>query len=176
VRFVRDLRRVRNEQRTRKRRADHSPFLWRFATPAQGREQPSGPASGRQSAPNRGAAHAPTLSVTPPKWVRARHRAPRLLFCLSASKSSVCRDLRHQASRTPVRGASVSTDNLALPDRANHRSLSRLPSRRQPFRSKSRDQSQKGVEKSLKFSCRLRVEFTAASTGLTLLAQVANTL
>jgi hypothetical protein len=54
VHSVRDLRRVRDEQCTRKRRADHSPFRWRFATPAQGSEQPSGPASGRQSAPNRG--------------------------------------------------------------------------------------------------------------------------
>ena len=37
--------------------------------PAQGREQPSGPASGRQSAPNRGVAHAPAPSVTPAKCV-----------------------------------------------------------------------------------------------------------
>jgi hypothetical protein len=66
---VRDLRQVRNEQRTRKRRADHSPLRWRFATPAQGREQPSGPASGWQSAPNRGVAHAPAPSVTAAKCV-----------------------------------------------------------------------------------------------------------
>ena len=68
------------------------------------------------------------------------------------------------------------TDNLALQSCANRRFLSRPPSRRQPFRSKSRDQSEKSVEKSLKFSRRLRVEFTAASTGLTLLERVANTL
>jgi hypothetical protein len=65
---------------------------------------------------------------------------------------------------------------LAFQNCANHRSLSRPPSRRQPFRSKSRDQSENSVEKSLKFSHRLRVEFTAASTGLTLLARGANTL
>src|SRR5688572_6411881 len=59
---------------------------------------------------------------------------------------------------------------------ANHRVLSRPSSRRQPFRSRSLNQSEKSVEKSLKFSRMLRVEFTAASTGLTLLARVANTL
>ena len=41
---------------------------------------------------------------------------------------------------------------------ANHRVLSRLPSRRQPFRSESRDQCEKSVETSIKFSRRLRVE------------------
>ena len=67
--FRGDLRRARNRQRTRKRRADRSPFRWRFVTPAPGREQPSGPASGRQSAQNRGVAHAPAPSVTSAKCV-----------------------------------------------------------------------------------------------------------
>ena len=81
---VRDLRRVRNEQRTRKRGADHSPFRWRFATPAQGREQPSGPASGRQSAPNRGVAHAPALSATSAKCVScAAQNAPLVVLSLN---------------------------------------------------------------------------------------------
>jgi hypothetical protein len=53
--------------------------------------------------------------------------------------------------------------------------LSRPPSRRQPFRSESRDQCEKSVEKSIKFSRRLRIEFTEASSGLTVLAQGANT-
>jgi hypothetical protein len=102
---------------------------------------------------------------------RARHRTPRLLLSLSACKSSVWRDLLHLASRTPLRRPSASTDNLAFQNCANHRSLSRPPSRRQPFRSESRDQCEKSVEKSLKFSRRLSVEFTAASTGLTLLTR-----
>ena len=62
---------------------------------------------------------------------RARHRTPCLLLFLSACKSSVWRDLRHQASRTPVHRPSASTDNLALQNCANHRSSSRPPSRRQ---------------------------------------------
>ena len=59
------------------------------------------------------------------------------MFYLSACKSSVWIDLRKQPSRTPVHRASVSTDNLAFPNCANHRSLSRPPSRRQPFPSRS---------------------------------------
>jgi hypothetical protein len=50
------------------------------------------------------------------------------------------------------------------------------PSRRQPFRSESWDQCEKSVEKSIKFSRWLRVEFTAASSRLTVLARCANTL
>ena len=69
VRSVCHLRRVRNRQRTRKRRAEHSPFRCRFATLAPGREQPSGPPSGRDTAQNRGVAHAPAPSVTPAKCV-----------------------------------------------------------------------------------------------------------
>jgi hypothetical protein len=56
ARSARDLQRVRNRQGTRNRRTFHPRFRRRFATPAQGREQPSGPASGRQSAPHRGVA------------------------------------------------------------------------------------------------------------------------
>jgi hypothetical protein len=52
----------------------------------KGREQPSGSASGQHSAQNRGVAHAPAPSVTPLKRVRARQRAPRLPFRLSARK------------------------------------------------------------------------------------------
>jgi hypothetical protein len=70
---------------------------------------------------------------------------------------------------------SVPTDNFALPKCANHRSLSRPPSRRQPFPSESQNQFEKSVEKSIKFSRRLRVEFTEASSELTVLAQGANT-
>ena len=40
-----------------------------FATPTPGREQPSGPASGRTGPQNRGVAHAPAPSVTPAKCV-----------------------------------------------------------------------------------------------------------
>ena len=69
VHSVRDLRRVRNEQRTCKRRTDRSPFRWRLCDTGTGREQPSGPASGRQWVQNRGVAHAPTPSVTPAKCV-----------------------------------------------------------------------------------------------------------
>jgi hypothetical protein len=56
------------------------------------------------------------------------------VFYFSACKSSAWRDLRRQPSQTPVHRTSVSTDNLAFPNCANHRSLSRSPSRRQPFR------------------------------------------
>jgi hypothetical protein len=45
--------------------------------------------------------------------------------------------LREKPSRTPVCRPSVSTDNLAFPNCANHRSLSRPPSRRQPFQRRS---------------------------------------
>jgi hypothetical protein len=54
--------------------------------------------------------------------------------------------------------------------------LSRPPSRRQPFRSESQDQCEKSVEKSIKFSRSFRVEVTAASSGLTVLALGANTV
>ena len=108
-----------------------------IATLTPGREQPSGPASGQDRPQNRGVAHAPAPSVTPAKWFRARHRTPRLLIYLSACKSSVWRDLREKPTRTPVHQPSVSTDDLAFPNCANHRSLSRLPSRRQPFPSRS---------------------------------------
>jgi hypothetical protein len=64
----------------------------------------------------------------------------------------------------------------ALVFEANHRGLSRLPSRRQPFRSESQDQCEKSVEKSIKFSLRLRVEFTAASSRLTGAGRGADTL
>ena len=83
--------------------------------------------------------------------------------------------MREARSRTPVHRPSLSTDNLALPKCANHRSLSRPPSRRQPFRSESRDQCEKSVEKSIKFFRSFRVEFTAASSGLTVLALGSNT-
>jgi hypothetical protein len=59
---------------------------------------------------------------------------------------------------------------------ANHRVLSRLPSRRQPFRSRSRDQCEESVEKSIEFSRSFRVEYTAASNGLTVLTLGANIL
>jgi hypothetical protein len=49
--------------------ADLLGFRQRFATPTPGREQPSGPASGRHGPLNRGVAHAPALSVTPAKCV-----------------------------------------------------------------------------------------------------------
>lgn len=173
---MRDLRRVRKEQRTRKRRADHSPFRWRFPTPAQGREQPSGPASGRQSAPNRGVTHAPAPSVTSAKCVScAAQNAALAALPLSLQVVGVER-LATSGFADAGSSPSASTDNLALQNCANHRSWSRPPSRRQPFRSESRDQSEKSVEKSLKFSRGLCVEFTAASTGLTLLARVADTL
>jgi hypothetical protein len=58
---------------------------------------------------------------------------------------------------------------------ANHRVLSRPPSRRQPFRFGRRDHYEKSVERFIKFSRRLRVEFTAGSTRLTVLARGANT-
>ena len=59
------------------------------------------------------------------------------MFYFSACKWSMWRDLQRQPSRTPVHRESVSTDNLAFPNCANHRSLSRPPSRRQPFRIRS---------------------------------------
>jgi hypothetical protein len=74
---------------------------------------------------------------------RARHRAPRLVFYFSAYKSSVWTDLRKQPSRTPFNRPSVSTDNFAFRNCANHRSLSRPPSRRQPFPSWSLNQGGK---------------------------------
>jgi hypothetical protein len=49
--------------------ADPPAFRRWFATQAPGREQPSGPASGRQWVRNRGVAHAPAPSVTPAKCV-----------------------------------------------------------------------------------------------------------
>ena len=136
ARSVRELQRVRNRQRARNRRADHSPFRQRFTTPTLGCGQPSGPASGRQRAQNRGVAHAPAPSVTPAKCV-SRHRTPRSVCYFSACNSSVWRDLRQQPSRAPVHPPPVSSHNLAFPNCGNHRSSSRPPSRRQPFQSRS---------------------------------------
>jgi hypothetical protein len=66
------------------RRADLLSVRQRLATPTPGREQPSGPASGRQSAQNRGVAHAPTPSVTPAKCVsRAAQNAALVVRPLS---------------------------------------------------------------------------------------------
>ena len=134
---MRDLRCVRNEQRIRKRRADHSPFRRRFATAAPGREQPSGPASGRQSARNRGVAHAPVPPVTPAKCVSCAAQNAALVCSASQHASRrLWRDLREMPSGHPVHRPMVSTNNLAFSKCANHRSLSRLPSRRQPFLSR----------------------------------------
>ena len=101
-------------------------------------------------------------------------RACRSACQLASNRRGETCDIRLRGRRFIFPAAS--TDNLAFQNCANHRSLSRPPSRRQPFRSENRDQCEKSVENSLKFSRRLRVEFTAASTGLTLLAPGANTL
>ena len=133
-------------------RNTHRPSYPRaFRRGHRGHEQPSGPASGQDRPKIRGVAHAPAPSVTPPKLLRARRRTPRWFFGLPARKQSAWRDSRQVRSRTPVHRLLVSTANLALPKCANHRSLSRPPSRRQPFRSESRHQCEKSVEKSIKF-------------------------
>jgi hypothetical protein len=44
---------------------------------------------------------------------------------------------------------------------ANHRGLSRLPSRRQPFTSESANQHEKRNEESIKFALRTQVEILA---------------
>ena len=99
----------------------------------RGREQPFGPASGRQSAQNRGVAHAPAPSVTPAKCVSCgtERRA-----CCSASQLASRRRGETcviRLGRTLPRPRSFSTDSLAFSNRANHRGSSRPPSRRQPF-------------------------------------------
>ena len=110
-------------------------FRWQFAPPAPGREQPSGPASGRQRVQNRGVAHAPALSATPAKCVScAAQNAALVVLPLSLQVVGVER-LPGERSRTLINRPPVSTNNLALPNCANHRSLSRPPSRRQPFHS-----------------------------------------
>jgi hypothetical protein len=86
--------------------ADPPAFRRWFATQAPGREQPSGPASGRQWVRNRGVAHAPAPSVTPAKCVS----------CAAQNAALVVLPLNLQV--------------------VNHRSLSRPPSRRQPFQSR----------------------------------------
>ncbi len=120
-----------------KRRADRSNIRRVIATPTPGREQPSGTTSGRLSRQTRGVAHAPAPSVTPAKCVScAAQNAALRVRLLSVQVVSVER-LAKAAFRKPVHRPSVLTDNLAFPNCANHRSLSRPPSRRQPFPSRN---------------------------------------
>ena len=101
VQSMRDLRCVRYEEHTRKRRVDRSPFRLRFATAAPGREQPSGPASGRQRPQNRGVAHAPAASVTPAKCVScAAQNAALVVGALSLQVVDVDRLAREALTDT----------------------------------------------------------------------------
>ncbi len=78
-------------------------------------------------------AHAPAPSVALAKCVSCAAQNAALAVLSLAGKSSVRKDLREKLSGTPVHQPPVSTNNLPYPNRANHRSLSRPPSRRQPF-------------------------------------------
>jgi hypothetical protein len=145
--------------------------------PTSGREQPSGPGPGSTPYPNRGVAHAPTGSAGC-EWrgadgtnSRPQKRCPRSPEVAGATTDPTawtpwCRV--STAWRIRARAGSVID--------ANHRGLSRLPSRRQPFRSESRDQREKSLDKPVKFSRRLRGELTASSSGVTVLPRGANTL
>ena len=118
------------------RRADREGNCDGSVTSTLGREQPSGPASGREAAKNRGVAHAPAPSATLAKCVsRAAQNAALLVLPFSLQVVGVKRLAREALADTgsPISG---STDNLAFPNCANHRSLSRPPSRRQPFPSR----------------------------------------
>ena len=141
-----------------------------------GREQPSGPASGRQSAPNRGVAHAPAPSVTSPKCVPcAAQNAALVVLPLSSQVVSVERLARGALAATglsttdfdgQLRAPEVRQPPLFV---AAPLAASAVPIRKPGPVGKERREIHQ-------FSRRLRVEFTAASTGLTLLARVANTL
>ncbi len=161
---MRDLRRVRNEQRTRKRRADHSPFRWRFATPAQGREQPSGPASGRQSAPNRGVAHAPTDSAgCKRRAADGTKRRPQKDPSRSPEVAGAATGPTAWTPCCPVVGCPRISGPAGSVPHANHRLLSRLPSRRQPFQSGCWDHREKRAEKFIKSLLGSRAGSFAAS-------------
>jgi hypothetical protein len=108
-------------QRRHWRKLKSSPLAITIATPA------TPPRHADLLPPHRSQSHCDQALSTTRFETRARHRTPRLLFYLSACKSSVRRELREKPSGTPVHRPSVSTDNLAFPHCANHRSLSRPP-------------------------------------------------
>ena len=113
-----------------------------------GREQPSGAASGRQRPKSRGVAHAPAPSLTPAKCVScAAQNAALVVLPLSFATRRCGKTCERSPSGTLVHRPSVSTDNLAFPNSANHRSSSRPPSRRQPFQRRSLKPGRKALRK-----------------------------
>jgi hypothetical protein len=110
------------------------------ASGARGREQPSGPASGRQRPQDRGVAHAPAPQrrATIRAFAAGKERRPHarhtpLAVAASRCGCDACYDQkargRHRADATVAFRASRYGHD-------NHRALSRLPSRRQPFRTR----------------------------------------
>ena len=106
----------------------------------RGREQPSGPASGRQGPKSRGVAHAPAplrramtraLAAGKERRPHARH-APLAIGASCCASGACC----HQKARRLWRGRASVAFQATGYGVANHRALSRLPSRPQPFQAR----------------------------------------
>ena len=131
--------RVHSARRSEREPASH------FGTD-NGREQPSGRGSGSTPGPNRGVAHAPTGSAGC-EWRAAdgTNRRPTEDARHSLEVAGAVTDPTAWAPWCPLACLRISgPDDSGL--HANHRTLSRLPSRRQPFRSERQDQCEKNVE------------------------------
>ena len=107
---------------------------------ARGREQPSGPASGRQRAQDRGVAHAPAPQrrATTRAFAAGEERRPHARHTPLAIAASRCgRNAScDQKARCRHHGRATGAFLTSRYRHDNHRALSRLPSRRQPFRTR----------------------------------------
>lgn len=116
-----------------------------------GREQPSGPGSGSTPCTNRGVAHAPADSPGCERRTAdgTKRRPPeRARYSLEVAGAVTDPTVGLRLLLARVFRAMVVIQAPVFD--ANHRGLSRLPSRRQPFPSEPENQCEEPVEKSLK--------------------------
>jgi hypothetical protein len=142
-----------------------------------GREQPSGPGPGSARFPNRGVAHAPIGSWDCERRSNGPHKAPSSGTRRPFTGSGWPRDGSDHGTSLMLAGVfrGLVVTHAPLFD-ANHRVLSRLPSRRQPFQSGSWDHCEKTAEKSSSSLLRSRAGFFAAYKRITALTRGANSL
>jgi hypothetical protein len=137
-------------------RADRSEKPASIPARASGREQPSGPGSGSTPCPNRGVAHAPSDSVDCERRAAAgTKRRPQKRCSRSPQVAWRQRDPTECTSSCRATVGPWIAGRAGSSFGANHRALSRPPSRRQPLRFEGWDHCEGSVEKSIKFYARI---------------------